>query len=149
MSGTCSHKLPSKTFCGVLPDKRFYDRECLTGTGSSDNPCSSEWIDYIYPSFAKFSFVVVTHRNIDRVFVFYLLFHLRKLSFSKLNRSFNNPSFKNLEMLSNATWQRMAPTILIRKYIHVLRGNEKNEGDHRCLKTHMDKNIRIKPKEMG
>ena len=37
--------------------------------------------------------------------------HCSKDSFSKLKRSLSNPSFRNLEILSRATWMQMVPRI--------------------------------------
>ena len=59
-----------ETLCGVLTDKRFYDGESLTGTGSADHPCTTERIADVNPTFTKLALVIIAHGDIDRVFVF-------------------------------------------------------------------------------
>ena len=61
----------------MLTDIRLYDRECLTGTGRADNPCTSEWIDNIDSTPPELALIVVTHRDIGNTHLKWsLLAHL-------------------------------------------------------------------------
>ena len=53
----------------VLTDKWFNDGESLTRTGSTDHPCATERIHHVHPSFTELALVIVTHRDVHRIFV--------------------------------------------------------------------------------
>ena len=48
----------------MLPNIRFYDRECFTGARSSHYPCASERIDDVDPAMAEFALIVEAHRYV-------------------------------------------------------------------------------------
>ena len=62
----------------MLSDIRFYHRKGLTGAWSSHNPRTSEWIDDVYPAVSEFATIIITHRYIDREFIFYQVLRLFK-----------------------------------------------------------------------
>ena len=89
----CDH---GKTFGGVLTDKRFDDRECLTATRSTDHPCTPERIDDIHPALAEFSLVVVPHGDIHAVLVLHQFRTLLETLVLKIEAVFEQTIFKKL-----------------------------------------------------
>ena len=59
----------SKTLGTVLADKRLDDGESLTGTRSTNYPCSSERVHDIHPTFAELALVVIAHRDVYAILV--------------------------------------------------------------------------------
>ena len=59
----------SKPLGTVLADERLNDGESLTGTRSTNYPCSSERIHDIHPTFAELALVVIAHRDVYAILV--------------------------------------------------------------------------------
>ena len=53
----------------MLADERLNDGESLTGTRSTNYPCSSERIHDIHPTFAELALVVIAHRDVYAILV--------------------------------------------------------------------------------
>ena len=62
----------------MLTYERLDNREGLTRTRCTDNPCATERIHDVYPSLTKPALVVIPHRDIHAVFVLLQLLTLLK-----------------------------------------------------------------------
>ena len=62
----------------MLSDEWFDDRERLTRTRRTDNPCPTEGVCNIHPAFAELALVIVAHGDIHRILVLHLFLILFK-----------------------------------------------------------------------
>ena len=80
----------------MLSDERFDDRERLTRTRRTDNPCATEGVCNIHPAFAELALVVVTHGYIHRILVLHLFLILFKALVLEVEAVFHQASLQIL-----------------------------------------------------
>ena len=80
----------------MLSDERFDDRERLTRTRRTDNPCATEWVCNIHPALAELPLVVVTHGDIHRILVLNLFLILLKALVLEIEAVFHQSSLQIL-----------------------------------------------------